>query len=302
MYAWLCVYIASAPTGSTTKRYAYDAYSCVSEQIISSGSTKILTTSYTYRTLTNSTTTATTGQVHELTIDGTMADTLGVLNPIRYRSYVYDQETTLYYLQSRYYDPEVGRFINADAFASTGQGLLGNNMFAYCLNNPVKYGDYSGYDAVILYDEDFLGHIGVLVQDESGHWWHFYWGTNGILNRVRCAVGFFVPVYTWCVEYEGDVNLDSINKAEEYSGDYEKMYYLEGDFTESLDEFKDASGLYHLYFNNCSEETLRTLAKSDTKYARMLRRASRKIIPANAAQEIEIYFILLDTCDEYFSE
>ena len=42
---------------------------------------------------------------------------------------VLDTETGLYYLQSRYYDPEVGRFINADSFASTGQGLLGNNMF-----------------------------------------------------------------------------------------------------------------------------------------------------------------------------
>ena len=51
--------------------------------------------------------------------------------------YVCDTESGLYYLQSRYYDPQVGRFINADAFVSTGQGLLGNNMFAYCMNNPV---------------------------------------------------------------------------------------------------------------------------------------------------------------------
>lgn len=51
------------------------------------------------------------------------------------------EESELYYLQSRYYDPEIGRFLNADAFASTGQGLLGNNMFTYCGNNPVM-----GYD------------------------------------------------------------------------------------------------------------------------------------------------------------
>ena len=61
------------------------------------------------------------------------------------RSYVYDDETGLYYLQSRYYDPEIGRFINADVFTSTGQGLLGNNMFAYCNNNPVNYVDPSGH-------------------------------------------------------------------------------------------------------------------------------------------------------------
>ena len=66
------------------------------------------------------------------------------------RSYVYVEETELYYLQSRYYNPEIGRFINADALVSTGQGLLGNNMFAYCLNNPVNYIDVQGNTAEAL--------------------------------------------------------------------------------------------------------------------------------------------------------
>ena len=79
-----------------------------------------------------------------LSIGGTMADTLGQDNPLRYRGYVWDNETNLYYLQSRYYDPKVGRFINADAFVSTGQGLIGNNMFAYCGNNPVYRSDDTG--------------------------------------------------------------------------------------------------------------------------------------------------------------
>ena len=59
------------------------------------------------------------------------------INPLRYRGYYYDQETGLYHLWSRYYDPQTGRFINADVLTSTGQGMLGYNMFAYCLNNPV---------------------------------------------------------------------------------------------------------------------------------------------------------------------
>ena len=79
-----------------------------------------------------------------LGITGSMATTLGTLNPLRYRSYVYDEETELYYLQSRYYNPEISRFINADNFISTGQGLLGNNMFAYCRNNPVYRKDIAG--------------------------------------------------------------------------------------------------------------------------------------------------------------
>ena len=50
----------------------------------------------------------------------------------------------MYYLQSRYYDPVTGRFINADGYVSTGQGLLGYNMYAYCNNNPVMFIDPTG--------------------------------------------------------------------------------------------------------------------------------------------------------------
>ena len=89
-----------------------------------------------------------------LAISGTLADTVGVLNPFRYRGYVYDTETGLYYLQSRYYNPTWGRFLNADAFVSTGQGLLGNNMFAYCRNNPVKRIDVSGWYDLDIDDVD----------------------------------------------------------------------------------------------------------------------------------------------------
>ena len=59
----------------------------------------------------------------------------------------------MYYLQSRYYNPTWGRFINADALVSTGQGILGNNMFAYCANNPVNYIDHLGtYGICVLND------------------------------------------------------------------------------------------------------------------------------------------------------
>ena len=77
--------------------------------------------------------------------EGTMAET----NPLRYRGYYYDTETGLYYLMSRYYDPATCRFVNADGYASTGDGILGFNMFAYCNNNPICYIDPSGYAAVL---------------------------------------------------------------------------------------------------------------------------------------------------------
>ena len=66
-------------------------------------------------------------------------------NPLRYRGYIYDSECDLYYLQSRYYDPSIGRFLNGDAYASTGQGILGYNMFAYCMNNPIGHADATGH-------------------------------------------------------------------------------------------------------------------------------------------------------------
>ena len=65
-------------------------------------------------------------------------------NPYRYRGYYYDTETQLYYLQSRYYNPTWGRFINEDNYISTGTGILGYNMFAYCNNNPINHIDYYG--------------------------------------------------------------------------------------------------------------------------------------------------------------
>ena len=70
---------------------------------------------------------------------------LAEINPLRYRGYYYDSETGFYYLQSRYYDPANRRFISADVYASTGQGFLGTNMFAYCNNKPIINSDPSGH-------------------------------------------------------------------------------------------------------------------------------------------------------------
>ena len=70
---------------------------------------------------------------------------IGDLNPLRYRGYYYDAETGFYYLQSRYYDPAICRFINADTFATTdANGFLSANMFAYCENNPIMRVDADG--------------------------------------------------------------------------------------------------------------------------------------------------------------
>ena len=72
---------------------------------------------------------------------------LAEINPIRYRGYYYDNETGYYYLQSRYYDPSICRFINSDTYDyvdNTSQ--LGFNLFAYCGNNPIDFSDHNGHD------------------------------------------------------------------------------------------------------------------------------------------------------------
>ena len=72
------------------------------------------------------------------------ASTLAANNRITYRGYYYDADLGMYYLQSRYYDAKICRFINADGYISTGQGLTGYNMFAYCGNDPVNRVDPTG--------------------------------------------------------------------------------------------------------------------------------------------------------------
>ena len=92
-----------------------------------------------------------------LSTSGSLASTLGKNNPFRYRGYVYDEETGFYYLQSRYYNPEVGRFISSDVLLSTGQGVLGHNAYAYCLNNPVNMSDNCGSYAEAIKPLDGAG-------------------------------------------------------------------------------------------------------------------------------------------------
>ncbi len=66
---------------------------------------------------------------------------IGHINPYRYRGYRYDKEIGLYYLQSRYYNAQWGRFVNGDGILLQNNKITGNNMYAYCQNNPINLSD-----------------------------------------------------------------------------------------------------------------------------------------------------------------
>ena len=114
---------------------------------------------------------------------GSLATTLGTLNPLTYRGYVYDYDTGLYYLQSRYYNPEIGRFLNADdlAFLGANGTVLGYNLFAYCENNPIMGYDPSGY---INWWKIARGTAMIV----SGLWSLFKAATSGVLAAATSSV------------------------------------------------------------------------------------------------------------------
>ena len=157
--------------GSTSHYYTYNGSTLVQEKIVTSGSqtTEYLTflynsegptgfvynnTLYTYRKNIFGDIIAVyngTSKVAEYAYDAygncrvITGSNIGTLNPFRYRGYYFDEDMKLYYLQSRYYDPETGRFINADDVSYLDpETIHGLNLYAYCLNNPVMYVDPSG--------------------------------------------------------------------------------------------------------------------------------------------------------------
>ena len=124
---------------------------------------------------------------------GTLATSLGADNPFRYRGYYYDTETGLYYLMTRYYDPEVCRFISADVYMTTGQGVLGGNMWAYCGNNPVNRYDNGGefWHIVIGAAAGALinAAVSAVSQGIENGWDNINWGEVGVAAATGALGG-----------------------------------------------------------------------------------------------------------------
>lgn len=90
---------------------------------------------------------------------------IAAINPFRYRSYYYDTEIELYYLQSRYYNPEIGRFINADEAETIlmQEDLLNKNFYIYCSNDPINQVDESGLISLKSIQQTLKKYLGIIV-------------------------------------------------------------------------------------------------------------------------------------------
>ena len=162
------------------------------------------------------------GQIVSMTGDATLQK----LNPCTYRGYYYDAETGLYYLQSRYYNPEWGRFINADSpdlISVIQDDVLSPNAFAYCKNNPINSSDPTGY----ITPANLIGAvIGAIIGAVGGYFltrwmanrlglkgWKrnaFIWGLTAVITATASVIGYFVGPY---ISRLGRSAINSIKKA-----------------------------------------------------------------------------------------
>ena len=162
-------------------------------------------------------------------------------NPFRYRGYYYDTDLGMYYLQSRYYDAKICRFISADSYTSTGQGILGNNMFAYCNNDPVNNVDITGEISigiiiVIIVSVVLLSSCSMSSEAEARANEKYNASTiningnnpNGIID-VTISADSIKILDSWKISnrYEKRAILNTIINSEEYTSDYKDIKAME---------------------------------------------------------------------------
>lgn len=192
-----------------------------------------------------------------LSITGSKKDTIGKTNPFRYKSYYYDNETGMYYLRNRYYDPEIRRFINADNFFAvqgSPETLHNRNLFAYCDHNPLTRSDSDG-DAWMVAAASFAvgmaASVACQMVIERKSFDEVDW-LSATVSGLGTAVGFMgiggatgkrvvsiiSGIVTGISEYRESKNLGSaiinggadfvMNEAEKFTGGY--LQFKRGDY------------------------------------------------------------------------
>ena len=149
---------------------------------------------------------------------------LAQLNPFRYRGYVWDEETELYYLRSRYYDPAWGRFLNADIILGNISSLLEHSLFSYCKNSSISFLDNTGLARIgvnIYIKEWDYGHADITIMHDDGLKMTYSYGRYGEVYGILGLSGEGILKI-----YEGDRHIqDHLNKGR-------TMYRYELDMTD----------------------------------------------------------------------
>ena len=227
---------------------------------------------------------------------------LAEINPLRYRGYYYDSETGFYYLQSRYYDPENHRFINADCIAKTEYLSISTNVFVYCLNSPVYCIDSSGTDAIWLQERDSaasMGHSGLMVQDTNEEWFFFYWGPASETFSTGLLTGVSNGCYVVKIATDGhslsdveDIQTVLKNAGGDPGNRAEKItdaYYFKGDYTNTYEKVKEmerSGSEYNLITRNCLQQTLEAFMASDQRFKFVSYGLVNGVVPNEAVRRV----------------
>ena len=227
-----------------------------------------------------------------LTTTGSMAGTLGKLNPFRYRGYVYDTETGLYYLGSRYYNPQWGRFVNADSesliTASPKSVTWDKNLFAYCDSNPVVRIDSEGHAWNIIIGAVVggitSGGMSILTSLAVGE--PIDWGLvaidaiSGAVGGALTAVGAKVIADAVC---EGVSNY-AIQKYEIFTGKREEFDHIEWATSTAL-------GIgYGKYADTVSDPIVKPLKQTKETAMKKTSTYVSKAIERNASKNSSSYY------------
>lgn len=245
------------------------------------------------------------------------------------KTYYKPKETSLYYLQSRYYDASVGRFVNADdiQFVVVCAESLRTNLWSYCKNELINHEDQDGRDAVWLQASKNvagLGHTGLIFK-YGEKWYYWYWGPN-----LKSAITGYITTFAWYLlkgysligslykvaattvlatyqiiavsSKKTLTNTEARNLANKYSGgsdkaSFDKSLYIKGNFNSAYRHFRKLSTTknYNLLFNNCMQTTVDGLYKgtfAKNNFANHLRLITARglIVPNFAYGFMDKYF------------
>ncbi|GAA0135438.1 hypothetical protein YSY43_22780 [Paenibacillus sp. YSY-4.3] len=193
-----------------------------------------------------------------------------VPNSLGYAGEYWDADTKLQYLRARWYDPAIARFIGEDTYEGELTNPLSLNLYTYVYNNPLKYFDPTGNDAVIITAKWGAlggGHTSLLLQNAAGDWYYtFYGDTKVVSEKVDSkAMGSLTNLNAWLQQDTSSIQY--------YDKKYTSSTYIKGDFTGSLDYLRglaqgysekygtDKNKDYNLFLNNCVEVSWRALQK-----------------------------------------